>query len=242
MPRPPIPFDAERWKGSVRRSALSMEHQGVYFNLLVECWLQPECALPGVHKAIEEIVGCPLTGLEIIIPTFFVEHPELPGKITNERLYADFLSRMSKSAARAKAAAKRWSDPAQRIIGSRAEGERYQGPDRNGNPRKQMEQYPLIWLSEPEYLKVREDFRDSGLRKEFHRAAFEKLQNWFEENSYKHKTSSEHKTRLTTWALTEALRLQAEADRAARQTGLFTRNEPKHAHPPLFKKEQKKSS
>lgn len=93
---------------------------------------------------------------------------------------------------------------------------KYEGPDRAGNPRKALIDYPLIWLSRQELDRVIADFLESGLRKEFHRKAFEKVEAWFQDNPNEHRKSSEHKTRLTSWGLNEALKSQSESDRAKR--------------------------
>lgn len=96
--------------------------------------------------------------------------------------------------------------------------QKYQQPDREGNPRSQLKGFNHIWLSQPEIDRIRERFQDLNFTAEQKKFAVEKVDSWFAENPKKLAASSEHVTRILGWGTKAALEVKTEEGRAAKAT------------------------
>lgn len=102
---PSFPWYASDWLGSNNRAMMSLEQQGAYLNLLCRQWTDPTCSLPDDPEALARLSGMdegyfkyPCDWLRRCFPP----HPELGGRIANERLLTvrherdEFLEKCSK--------------------------------------------------------------------------------------------------------------------------------------------------
>lgn len=91
----------------------------------------------------------------------------------------------------------------------------YSDPDRSGNPRTAEPDFPNIHLSDHERELYARRCDERGLRAEFRRFPFEQLQTSLSRPGNLAK-SVEHYSALIGWAMSAALKQQADTDRAAR--------------------------
>lgn len=92
---------------------------------------------------------------------------------------------------------------------------RYREADRRGNERTQEPDFANVFLSNAERERARARFIERGLKPEFHSDAFELL-NASLSRGNNLRDSVEHYSSLTGWALREALKNQAQAERTAK--------------------------
>lgn len=93
--------------------------------------------------------------------------------------------------------------------------ELYKLPDSGGNERVPHPEFPELWLSGPEVGKLHILFHERGLRKEFHRDAFETVATWFTESKNGRKDYPDsrcHARRIATIGLDGALKAQSKSD------------------------------
>ena len=93
----------------------------------------------------------------------------------------------------------------------------YQTPDARGNPRFSHPRFPKLWFSELELSSLYKKFERAGLRADFQDQAFVNVEQWFTDTGKgrrEYPKSSNHMRRVSSWGLSEALRLQRESDYA----------------------------
>lgn len=91
----------------------------------------------------------------------------------------------------------------------------YALPDRSGNPRTPEPDFPNIYLSDHERGNYTLRCIERGLRPEFRRVPFERLNSWLGKRSNLEK-SVEHYSALIGWAFSPGLTEQTDTDRAKR--------------------------
>jgi hypothetical protein len=90
----------------------------------------------------------------------------------------------------------------------------YQNPDTQGNPREQLRGTRNIWLSAPEFERLKIRFNELNFTREQKEIAIAKVDTWFSENPKKLATSSSHITRILDWGIKTALELSTAESRA----------------------------
>ncbi len=102
---PYFPFYPADWLSSPRVMCSTLAQQGAYIRLLSACWLSGDCSLPADSKQLSMLSGLLEHELEFV-RGFFVEHPNKPGALTNERLFSEWEKVTRLSAVRSQAARK----------------------------------------------------------------------------------------------------------------------------------------
>ncbi len=86
---PSFPFYASDWLGSNRRAMMTLAQQGAYINLLCRQWADPTCSLPDdddILSRLSEMGEGWLQGACTLVRECFPPHPDLVGRIANEKL------------------------------------------------------------------------------------------------------------------------------------------------------------
>ena len=88
----PLPLWCEDWLTSEStgdRGGFLLEQEGAYIHLLAKCWLGVECSIPDDSEwlAKNSKLGRRWKRLGAKVRAKFTDHPTLPGRLTNEKLY-----------------------------------------------------------------------------------------------------------------------------------------------------------
>lgn len=100
----------------------------------------------------------------------------------------------------------------------RARAEAFKEPDRSGFPRRKLEEFNLLWMSDSEIQACFRALAAGGLRQEFFPAAFDAVDRWFGNpetgGPAAYAKSAEHAARVKELGLSAALKKQSEHDNA----------------------------
>lgn len=100
----------------------------------------------------------------------------------------------------------------------RARAEAFKEPDRSGFPRRKLDEFNLLWMSDTEQQACFRALAAGGLRQEFFPAAFDAVDRWFGNpetgGPAAYAKSAEHAARVKELGLSAALKKQSEHDNA----------------------------
>lgn len=107
MSLPFFHFTAADWIASPTVMLMTCEERGQYIQLLALAWLDTHCGLPDDESILGRLAGC--TGpISPTVKKCFLKHPKEAGKVTNPRLYEEWLFAESKRKKNRRAARERW--------------------------------------------------------------------------------------------------------------------------------------
>lgn len=212
--RPPLLFDVSNFLLSHKVAQLNFSQIGLYISMLCLCWESPGCGIPDKKTQVRKLLGRQFRkrDWEKVVEVCFVPHPELPNKITNMRIYGDFVAENEKSCQRVAKGLPKLGKAAK--TQKKATDMAYLGNDRSGNPRKPLAGYVNLWMSEAEMERCLKEFKAAGLKETYHHIAFRVVDDWFTEKPHMLAQSVEHKSRICAWGLQRALDFQSTAEKA----------------------------
>lgn len=130
MPKKPpyFPLYANDWLSSPAIALMTPEQEGAYVRLLCYAWADSGCSIPDDFEALKSLSRLFKDSLKIVIQKCFISHPTIPGRLTNERLFAE---RMKYDAI-----TERKSDGGKKSVKSRLKGQKMRSKDTLKSPQR----------------------------------------------------------------------------------------------------------
>jgi uncharacterized protein YdaU (DUF1376 family) len=124
---PAMPFYVNDWLSSASVTRMTMEQQAAYLRLLCHCWASQDASLPCDSEALASLsnLGRRWSKLKTLILACFIDHPDKPGYLTQQKTYELWQERMA------------WRDKSSAAGKKSAEVRKSKGGSTNVQPKRQ---------------------------------------------------------------------------------------------------------